>query len=191
MHLAKAVSSSILILNLAILLGAHATTMEPLNLEALARRSESVVHAKVESIEIDANRWRRAELRSLELVSGRDPGTRFSVQLLQRASREGGWVERVADAMELKAGEEVLLFLRWSAKAQQWVPLGLKQGKYRVQLDRLGARRALSWRDGPINAASDAELLTPTAIKSQALDTAGMNVPLLSRLISDVRGLNP
>jgi hypothetical protein len=191
-----------LFLNMAILWGAGATTLMPMNVQKLSESSQLVVHGRVVKVEEQGGR-RSAVVQVLEQVRGREVSSPLRVELLQRGSREMGWVERVADAVEFKVNEEVLVFLSQSKKSGNWVPVGLKQGKYRVVSDKRGVRRALSWRDASTNQVSDAELLdvskTEVIHKSKVMGASNNAISgfaneelekaeTLSNLINQVRG---
>lgn len=186
-------------LNLAILLGAEATLIKPMSLHELAATSQISVYGKVRQVLNNSKGWRIAEVEVLEHIRGPKTASRINVQLLQRGSLTEGWVERVPDAMELREGEEVVLFLNWSERTKVWVPVALKLSKYRVEEDTRGARRALSWKDGPINYITDEELLTPSSVskrqltneKNKMTKTTLEGAMLLERLISEVRGVSP
>lgn len=191
MFLLKSRSWVVILLNMAILWGARATSVEPMDINKLSVRAKTVIYGRVLSVHVDKNGWRTAQVQVLEQVRGFQVGSLVEVRLLQRGSRDEGWIERVSEAPELRVDEEVLLFLNWSAQLSAWVPIGLQQGKYRIVVDQWGARRALSSRDAPINQISDKEILNPsTKVSVTGLSSTVINkAPLLTKLISQVRGV--
>ncbi len=184
----------IVFLNVAVLWGAGATTVMPMDVQKLSEKAQIVVHGRVFEIK-NENGARYAQVEIFEQVRGIEVTSPVSVDLLQKASRKEGWVERVAEAMELRVGEEVLVFLNRSHRNQRWVPVGLQQGKYRIVTDQRGVRRALSWKDGAINRVSDSELLNSSrsvviiSAKESALTNRDLEkTETLSNLINKVRG---
>ncbi|HVJ64123.1 MAG TPA: hypothetical protein VM901_02600 [Bdellovibrionota bacterium] len=162
-----------------------------MNLQKLSQRAQAVVHGTVTSVELEDG-VRVAQVKVDERVRGVSVPDTLRVELLQRASRAGGWVERVGGAVELRPGEEVLLFVKQSPQTGRWVPVGLQQGKYRVVHDRYGVRRALSWRDANINHVSDADLLT--SARFEASRRAGLvsaaNLGLSEKQVESLSSLN-
>jgi len=187
--------TAVVFLNLAIVWGAGATSVVPFTIQKLSQKSQAVVHGRVVAVE-SKNSKRYAQVEVLEHVRGVAIPARLEVALLQKGSRAAGWIERVPDAMELRAGEEVLMFLNRSRSDGRWVPVGLQQGKYRVLVDRQGVRRALSWKQGAINRVSDADILGTPSRTARALSAADSGLSEkeleksqpLSALISEIQG---
>ncbi len=121
---------------------AAATTVEKMSLKDLAKKSESIVLARVEdaSARYEANKeiFTYITLRVLEPVKGPKKDEIITIRQL------GGTVDRIASIVPgtptFRKNEEVVLFLTQKDVAgYPWV-MGLQQGKYSVTSDDQGQK---------------------------------------------------
>jgi len=187
-------------------LGAHATTVRPLDVDQLMQLAPIVVYGKVVQIEVSSETGlRTAVIEAMEVPKGpadirerRD----FHVPLFNRAIPRSDLIERVPSAPELQVLEEVVLFLEPRPRAEKglffrtdqrdlYYIQGLYQGKMRVLSDRLGRRHVAAWSQVPDKIMTDRELrkqrTTPRAALSEtqvSLRTATVQVETLPTLYS-------
>jgi hypothetical protein len=184
-------SSFLLSLSLSFSSPAEATLVVTRTLEQLAAKSYVVVWGVVDRVDVDAqNGRRRAVVVSTEnyLRSGGSSAQKeFFVRLEGRMMPGPKKIaEKVVGAPQLDVRDEVLVFLSPERKtavegisgSTLFVPTGFHQGVYRIFRDKLGGRRALSYRD--FSAAGDSKKFQ---VSEEKLGAA----PLLSDLLSRIR----
>jgi predicted secreted protein len=129
---------------------AGATTVLKLSLKDLAKKSDSIVRARVEDevARYDTNKeiYTYFTLRVLEPVKGSKKDDIITIRQL------GGVVDHIASIVpgtpSFKKGEEVVVFLtQKDAAGYPWV-MGLQQGKYSVSQDENGQKRVRNELDG-------------------------------------------
>jgi len=159
------------------LLGANlatATTVQKFTLSDLAKKSETIVRAKVED---QASRWDADHkeiytfitLHVLEPVKGAKGETTITIRQL------GGTVDNLVSTVpgmpNFKKGEEVVVFLSTKDSAgYPWV-MGLQQGKYTVTTDENGIKHVRNELDGlktlsPNGAMSEAKVSSDQPLNS-------------------------
>lgn len=153
----------------------QATLVAPRTLEQLAATASVVLWGRVDRLEIDSQTGvRKAVIRRTEAYSPAESARfaeagekEFFVRLENRAIPGSALIERVAGAPDLRADEEVLIFLspalrsspiNSSTQATLWIPTGFHQGIYRIMKDKEGLRRALSFREWATAPVSDQDL---------------------------------
>jgi hypothetical protein len=129
---------------------AGATTVLKMSLKDLAKKSDSIVRARVEDevARYDANKeiYTYFTLKVLEPVKGSKKDDVIVIRQL------GGVVDHIASIVPgtptFKKGEEVVVFLTQKDGAgYPWV-MGLQQGKYSVSQDENGQKRVRNELDG-------------------------------------------
>jgi hypothetical protein len=129
---------------------ASATSMVKMSLRDLAKKSDTIVLARVEdeTARYDANKeiYSYYTLRVLEPVKGARGETTITVRQI------GGVVDNIASIVPgtptFRKGEEVVVFLTSKdAAGYPWV-MGLQQGKYSVVADENGTKHVRNELDG-------------------------------------------
>ena len=158
---------------------ATATTVQKFSLADLAKKSETIVLARVED---ETARWEDGKkeiytyitLRVLDPVkglsrkgeNGKSPKNEETITIRQLGGTVDNMTSIVPGMPSFKRGEEVVLFLSAKdAKGYPWV-VGLQQGKYTVFADELGVKQVRNDVDGMSTMAADGSVTEAKVSKS-------------------------
>lgn len=133
----------------------EASTVVPLSVEEMTRRSAVVARAKVRS---SVSSWGEQKKHIftktvLELSEVWVGEVTREIELVTLGGQVGDRVSKVAGGPEFTEGDDVVVFLGWSERQQRYYLLGLSQGYYRVEED---AEDTTFWAK-PVMAAPNAD----------------------------------
>jgi hypothetical protein len=163
------------------LLTASATTIQALNIEQRATRSDRIVVASVASVDYQkaANANRIYTITTLKVIEPIKGTAQKDMHLVVRqiGGQIGEWSQYVSGDARFEVGQEVVVFLRHDQQDDLHFLVGMAQGKIDVNLDA----------DQVGIIAQPKTKTKPTVVKSHAHSSPEATRQTLSELIERIR----
>jgi len=141
----------LMLLALSISISAHAATVLKLDFDQLVKESDAALIATVVRIEPFQDGSRIFSRIYFDVEETWKGDTIKSFEIVQPGGRLGSIVTRVPGMPEFEVGDRQILFLE-SSRDGQWVVLGLEQGRFLLEGDRVLSKASvhlhLVTRDG-------------------------------------------